>query len=411
MHIRLAALSVAIVLTSAAAETSRFDVAASTNAIGLDLFRHLSAAQPKGNLVISPYSIESALALAYVGAAGATRTEMARVLRLPDDDARVAAGFAGLRMALDGVAASSRAIEWRVANRLFGQNGYAFREDFVARMRDGFGAPFAPLDFRSASEQARGTINTWVEEQTKSRIRELIPRGGVDGRTRLVLVNAIYLKAPWQQAFKAKLTRNEPFHLSGSPAAPVPTMRQQSHFGYATEDGLILVRLEYLGGGLHCLIILPPVGETLDAVAARLTPEQLARWSHLGAKSTTTYLDLHLPKFRASGASLRLGPTLGTLGLKTAFDRPPGSANFERIAPRKPDDYLVLSEVFHQTFVVLDEEGTEAAAATAVATAIGRSVDRKPKPIEVRVDRPFLFAIQHRATGTCLFLGRIADPR
>jgi serine protease inhibitor len=208
----------------------------------------------------------------------------------------------------------------------------------------------------------------------------------------------------------ARLTQPEPFHLANGTSVAVPTMRELLHLGYAKEEGLTIVALDYLGGGLRFLIILPPASQSVDDVAARLKPEQLMRWTDLGVKSAPQSVELYLPKFRATGLTLSLGQALRAIGVKAAFDDPPGSANFDRIAPRQGSDYLTISEVFHQTFIALDEAGTEAAAATAVAMLATGARDPQ-QPVEVRVDRPFLFAIQHRASGACLFLGRITDPR
>lgn len=404
------------------AGVTAFAAAESTNAVGLELFRRMGSARPAENFVLSPYSIESALALAYVGAEGETRREMARVLRLPDDTAPLQAGFAELRRALDEIAeqsqrlASARTaanrptdpIQWHAANRLFGQQGYAFREAFLQTMKEGFAAPFQPLDFRLHTEPSRLTINRWVEEQTRQKIRDLIPMGGLTEDTRLVLVNALYLNAPWENPFDKAETTSRPFRTQSSGAVNVPTMQRTGAMGVATDDGLTVVTLDYLGGGLQCVIILPGEAESVTDAAARLTPAHFARWSRL-SETQRREVRLLLPKFKVEGATVPLGATLRAMGMTTAFDVPRGSANFDRIAPRRPDEYLAISEVFHQTYLALDESGTEAAAATAVVIVVVTSVP--PPPLEVKVDRPFLFAIQHRASGTCLFLGRISDPR
>lgn len=402
-----------------------FNVAESTNAVGLDLFRAVGATKPGENLVLSPYSIESALALAYAGADGDTRTEMARVLRLPADDASLQDGFAGLRRALDQMVENSRRliaartvlagtrldpIEWSAANRLFGQHDFAFRPAFLALMRDGFAAPLQPLDFYRSTEPSRLAINAWVEEQTRQKIKDLIPADGVTEDTRLVLVNALYLKAGWDIPFEKYLTQPRPFRLSPTSTREVPTMQRTAPLGFAVEDRLTVVTLDYLGGELQCIIMLPDEGQSVDATAARLTPAHFARWSKLKETSRRN-VALQLPKFKVEGATVSLSTALKTLGMWQAFDEPEGSANFDRMAPRKPDEYLKISNVFHQTFVALDEEGTEAAAATAVVMAVNTSIIIAPPATDVRVDRPFLFAIQHRASGACLFLGRITEPR
>ena len=401
-----------------------FDAASATNAVGLDLYRQLGSAGPGQNLIISPYSIESALSLAYAGADGVTRSEMAQALRLPFDNARLQSGFAALRNALQLSADQSiapanahtraglptDAIAWQVANRLFGQQGYAFCDDFLKLMQDGFAAPFQTLDFVTAAESARLTINAWVEDQTRQKILDLIPAGGVNRATRLVLVNALYLKAPWAMPFDKSATTPRAFHFTPGSSSDVLTMQFTADLGYTAADGFTVVALDYLGGGLQFVIVLPDASQTVDTVAARLTPAHFTQWANL-KKDSTKKVALYLPKFKVAGGTVPLGSALCALGMKSAFDLPVGSANFAGIAPRQPDNYLKISEVFHQTYVAVDEEGTEAAAATAVAMAGTTSIVITDPPVEVHVDRPFLFAIQDRASGACLFLGRIANPQ
>jgi serpin B len=401
---------------------AEFNAAQSTNVVGLELYRELARNRAGENLIVSPYSIESALALAYAGADGATREEMARVLRLPAGDTALQVGFAALRRALEDAAANARRlaeartragqptdpIEWNAANRLFGQRDYAFRDAFLTLMRDGFAAPFEPLDFRLSPEPSRLGINAWVEEQTRQRIRDLIPMGAINRDTRLVLVNALYLKAPWDTPFVAANTAPRAFRLVSGASRNVPTMQRTGQLGYAAEDGFTIVTLDYLGNELQFVIALPDEGQSVEAAAARLTSAHFTRWAGLGTGSRRN-IALQLPKFTVRGSTVPLGQALRALGMRTAFDEPPGSANFDRIAPRRPDDYLAISDVFHQTFVALDEQGTEAAAATAVVMVTVTA--QPPPPLEVRVDRPFFFAIQHRASGTCLFFGRVMDPQ
>lgn len=428
LHVRGAAGQSGVALAEiyeVTAAAPGFDVGRSTNAVGLDLYRSLAATAAGQNLAISPYSIQSALALAYAGAAGDTRAEMARVLRFPEANAALQSGFADLRTSLDAIAAQSiplaqarstssariDPIEWGAANRIFGQQGYGFRTSFLTLMNDGFAAPLQLVDFSGATEPSRLLINDWVAQQTRQRITNLIPSGGVRDDTRMVLVNAIYLKAPWESPFAVSATAPQPFHPTPATTRSVPTMIETSTRGYAVEDGMTVVTLGYLGQGLQCVIILPDQGQTTEAAAARLTPEHFARWAKLpdtGRRSVTLYL----PKFKLQGETINLTSALQQLGLSTAFDIPRLSANFDGIAPRRPDDYLSISKVFHQTFVAVDEAGTEAAAATAVVVAGTTSINIPPvPPTEVRVDRPFLFALQHRPSGACLFIGRIVDPQ
>ena len=389
------------------------------NALGVDLLRQ--SAKPGANTLLSPYSIQSALAMTYAGAEGETRAEMAKVLHYPKDDAEVHRSFAALRKALDDVMQKSvrdaeQMQKWggkvdpitlTIANRLFGQTGYAFREPFVTLVRDNYGAPFEPLDFAKNSSGATKHINTWVEDQTRQRIRNLIADGALNDLTGLVLVNAIYLKAPWAEEFHDFATKPQTFYLGANNLINVPMMTAQLAVSYARREGCTVLALPYRGGDLQFLILLPEKVDGLANLEKNLTARLLTDSAALDRKDVILYL----PKFKLEPPVLSLGRELQALGMKSAFDQPQGSANFDRIAPRRPDDYLYISEVFHKTFLNLDEKGTEAAAATAVVAVAASAVREKPKPIEVRVDHPFLFAIQHRPSGACLFLGHVTDPR
>jgi serpin B len=180
-----------------------------------------------------------------------------------------------------------------------------------------------------------------------------------------------------------------------------------TYCGYAKRDGFTAVTLPYNDRELQFVILLPDEAKGLPALEKKLTTPMLAECAKLQAQD----VNLHLPKFKFEPPTMNLGEALQGLGMQTAFDLPRGSANFDRLAPRKPNDYLYISAVFHKTFIAVDEEGTEAAAATAVAMAVGASAGQKPEPPEVRIDRPFLYAIQHVPSGACLFIGRVTDPR
>jgi serpin B len=353
--------------------------------------------------------------MTYAGADGETRREMAAVLHYPGDEAEPAKSLRELQSRLDDIAAYSAQnsaarhgavdpITYVVANRLFGQTGYGFRDSFTGFIKDAYAAPLQLMDFRRNAEGARVDINGWVEKQTQKRIRDLIPSGGLSDATRLVLVNAIYLKAPWLQPFSELETKPRPFRVNGTTAVDVPTMSQQGDFGYAKRDGYTVVTIPYTGEQLQFLILLPDSAVGLRALEAKVTPDLLAESATVGP----TLVILDVPKLKMDPPVMALASALQSLGMKTAFDDPPGSANFDRMAPRTPEDYLLISAVFHKTFLAVDEKGTEAAAATAVDMITD---DVSPQPIEVKVDRPFLFAIQHRGSGACLFLGRVTDPR
>ena len=395
--------------------------ATSTNQLAVDLHRQLATGN--GNLCVSPYSIENALAMTFAGADGETRMEMARVLHFPGDASAVPASLASLQRSLEEMSVKtaelvkeakrfggpSEPITLMIANRLFAQKGYEFRQAFLALVKQNYGGAFELLDFVTDASEATQHINQWVADQTHDRIRDLIPANALNKTTRLVLANALYLKAPWADSFSEKATQPEPFHVRGKTPVDVPTMNKEAPFGFAKREGFIAVSLPYVGNDLQFLVLLPDDVNGLRALESKLTASMLAECAKL---ETREEVDLHLPKFKFEPPTIALAEKFQALGMKSAFDVPRGSANFDGIAPRKPNDYLYISNVFHKTFIAVDEKGTEAAAATAVvmmrATAMAGP---KPKPIEVRVDRPFVYAIQHVPSGVCLFLGRVTDPR
>ncbi len=402
-------------------QAAEFDPAArATNQLAIDLQRQLATGGE--NLCLSPYSIQSALAMTYAGADGATRDEMARVLHFPSDGDAIHTSFAALQRSLDEMAKRTETIVAQskktggptepitlaIANRLFAQTGHDFRESFHELIQKYYGAPFELLDFRNEAPDATQHINKWVADQTRDRIRDLIPAGALNEMTRLVLANAIYLKAPWAHEFNDGATKPQPFHVRGGAAVDVPTMqRQDRQFGYAKLEGFTAVGLPYVGNELQFLVLIPDDVNGLRAFEKKLEADTLSQCARLEPRD----VHLSLPKFKFEPPTVALGEALQALGMKSAFDRPPGSANFDRMAPRKPDDYLYVSQVFHKTFIAVDEKGTEAAAATAVAMMAATAMIKQEPPIEVKVDRPFIYAIQHVPSGACLFLGRVTDPR
>jgi serpin B len=410
----------ALVVAMAHAATN-FDLAAkATNQLAVDLHRQLATGND--NLCVSPYSIQNALAMTFAGADGDTRKEMAHVLHFPSEASAVAASFASLQHSLEEMTAKTaelvkkskefggpgEPITLNIANRLFAQKDYDFRQDFLSLVKQDYGAAFEPIDFTVNPAAAAQHINKWVAKETRDKIRDLIPADALNKLTRLVLANALYLKAPWADAFSEKTTQPELFYIRGGAPVNVPMMGKTARFGYVKREGFTAVSVPYVGNDLQFLVLLPDEINGLHALESKLTAEVLAQCSRLEAQD----VDLRLPKFKLEPPTIALAENLQALGMKSAFDIPRGSANFDKMAPRKPNDYLYISNVFHKTFIAVDEKGTEAAAATAVvmmrATAIRGP---KPPPIEVKVDRPFIYAIQHVPSGVCLFLGRVTDPR
>ncbi len=369
-----------------------------TNALGAEL---LTGALPPGtNALISPYSIQSALVMAYAGSAGTTKEQMAATLFYPAKG--TVESFAELRPTIAALGDKDSPITLTIADRLFGQVGYPFLPDYLALLKEKFAAPLELADFIKSPRAAEKRINAWVEEQTKDRIKNLIPGGALNEDTRLVLVNAIYLKAPWAMPFSKSATADIPFQLSDGNLVETPAMKQTETLGYLRKDGYTAVTLPYKNSNLQFVILLPD--DKLESLEKNVTADFLAGLTDLPRERVS----LTLPKFKLEPPLLSLSDALKKAGMPSAFNVPPASADFSGIAPRKPDDYLYISEIFHKTFIEIDEDGTEAAAATAVVMM--RAMSMPADPVTVVIDRPFLFAIQHRPSGTCLFLGRVVNP-
>ncbi len=376
-------------------------LARSSNAFGFDLYQRLR--QQPGNLVVSPASITTALAMTWGGAEGETAAQMRKVLHLE--------GTADEVMTLSGQLASSlqdpaRPVVFRIANQLFCERTYTLVPAFVAKTRAAFGAPVELLDFKKAPERSRVHINQWVEEKTRRRIQNLIPQDAVKPDTRLVLVNAIYFLGDWADPFKRDETRPMPFHLTASETKDVPTMNRTYQFRIAQQDGVTALEIPYKGGELSMMLLVPDAIDGLAAVEGALDAGKI---DALASAMRPEWVWVALPKFEVNpGESLRLGKELKTLGMPLAFD--PNLADFTGLAnPSHPAQRLVIGEVFHKGFVKVDEKGTEAAAATAVmGLETGASAGGGPRPFQV--NRPFLFLIRDNASGLVLFLGRVNDP-
>ncbi len=375
-------------------------LARGSNAFGFELWRRLPERQ--ANLAISPASLALALIMTGAGARGETATQMQRVLHLGAPAEALLAAAGGLAREL---ADPARPVVLRIANRLFGEQTQRFEAAYRDALSGAFGAPLEPVDFKAAAEQARERINAWVEAETQQRIRGLVPQGGVDVATRLVLVNALYFLGDWAEPFDPARTHPAPFQLSAGARVEVPTMRQTGTLPYAKRDGFAAVELPYRGGELAMLLVVPDGPQGLAVLEKAVDAAWLAR---LAAALTPQLVQVHLPRFEVKPArSLAVGPALQELGMRLAFD--PARADFGGIARwRSPEERLCLGEVFHQAFVKVDEQGTEAAAATAVAMLAGGA---PPRPVQFVADRPFLFFLRDRRSDLVLFMGRVADPR
>jgi serpin B len=377
-------------------------VARSINAFGLDYWRRV-APEP-GNRVISPASIVFAFAMTYAGAEGETAQELAKAFHFDEAGESLHVGLADLMFGWN----AEGAVELSVANRLFAEKTYEFQDAFVRLTADLYAAPMQPMDFRGNADGSRKEINAWVQQRTKDRIRDLLPPGSLDGTTRLVLTNAIYLEADWLIPFEKEATHPAPFHAKRGDVQ-APTMAMSEHLAFAADagTGARLLQLPYEGDQLAMLLVLPDAVDGLAAVEAKLDAAALERWAAaVDAPAAVQNVDLRLPKFVIDPAdSTPLKDTLLAMGVKRAFDGE--NAQFGKMAPGPPP--LYISNAFHKAFIEVDEKGTEAAAATAVVMAEGGAAPSAP-PVSFHVDRPFLFVLRDRVSGAVLFMGRVEDP-
>ncbi len=355
------------------------------------------------NVFLSPFSIRTVLGMAYAGARGETAAEMGEALRLGSPVETPHEAFAEFIRQIGDEAAGLYALD--VANSLWVQEGAPLRPEFLDVVARHYGGRTGQVDFRRNADAARRMINRWVEERTKDKIRELIPFGGLDTATGLVLANAVYFKGAWEVPFSKVATLDVPFYLEGGGTVRTPLMRQQDYMRWAQAEGYQAAELAYRGGVFSMIVLLPDRKNGLRDLESRLSLPMLR---DCVAKMRVREIDLSLPKFKMTWGTSDVSGSLGALGMPLAFTR---QADFSGINGHEPPggDSLSISAVFHQAFVDVNEEGTEAAAATAMTAILGMAKEPEAVPI-FRADHPFLFAIRHRKTGAILFLGRMGDP-
>lgn len=379
------------------------------DAFSAALYRRL-AAQP-GNLAVSPFSVHAALAMTSAGARGETLAEMAQAASLPQQDA-LHAGWQDLARQLAAVpkGADGKPLwEWTMANALFGQRGQAFEAPFLALCKERYGAGLDTVDFIRDRAAAAKTINDWTSAQTAGRIPEIVQEAHLNEQTRLVLVNAMRLKAAWADDFRKEVTRPQVFRRPGAGDVQVPTMHQELRVAYGETPEAQIANLPFVGRKLSMVIIVPKAVDGLAALEAGLDGARLAQLAAVPGKAVKL-VDLHLPRFRIAGGIVPLKEHLVALGMRRAFDGRPGQADFGGMVPVRPDYWLYVSEVLHRTFIEVDEKGCEAAAATAVVMDVGRAAPPAEQPVVLRADRPFLVLLRHEASGAILFMARVADP-
>ena len=364
-----------------------------------DLYQALS--KEDDNIFYSPYSVSQALAMTYAGARGETEQQMADTLHfiLPQDRLHPAFNSVDIELSHRGEGAQGKdgeGFRLNIVNAIWGQKDYEFLTTFLDTLAESYGAGLRLLDFISAPDESRLTINNWVSDQTEGRIEDLIPQGLINKLTRLVLTNAIYFNAAWQYPFSEDITGAGPFYLLYGGDVTVPMMRQTESFRYVEGDGYQAVELPYDGSELSMIILLPQAGqfEAFEGVLNAQRVEDMVK--ALEPRQVT----LTMPKFEFE-SSFSLKETLAMMGMPVAFS---GGADFSGMTGNRD---LFIADVVHKAFVSVDEAGTEAAAATAVVMELTAAPET---PVEVTIDHPFIFLIRDIETGTILFVGRVVNP-
>ena len=369
------------------------------SAFAFNLYQELKAKD--GNLFYSPYSISEALAMTYGGARGETEKQMQEAFQINLQQANLHPAFNNLdlQLAKRGQGAQgkdNKGFRLHVVNALWGQQGYSFLPAYLDLLAVNYGAGLRLLDFMNAAEQARQTINDWVSEQTEDKIKDLLPSGSVDSLTRLVLTNAIYFNAAWQSQFKPEATEDDKFHLLNGSDVAVRMMHQTDYFGYAEGDHYQAVELPYDGHELSMVILLPGQ-ESFRAFEDGLSSEKVYE---IIRSIKNRSVDLRMPKFKVE-SEFGLKETLSAMGMPIAFT---DEADFSGMNGKRE---LVIKDVVHKAYVAVDENGTEAAAATGVVVGV---TSAPGDTVEVTIDHPFIFCIRDIQTGAILFVGRVTEP-
>ncbi len=368
------------------------------NAFALDLYNTLRS--QNGNLILSPYSISLALAMTYAGARGETEAQMAQTMHFAPQN-ELHPSFNALDLELGKKPTNSdkdqEPMQLNIANAVWAEQTFAFLPEFLDTLAVNYGAGVSLADFVNNPNTERVTINNWVSDQTEDKINDLLPDGSISPDTRMVLVNAIYFKADWLDQFDANDTGDMPFNLLDGTQVNVPMMGQGMVIPYTQGDGYTAVEVPYAGNTSAMDIIVPDAGR-FEEIESALTGEM---FNEITGNMTQTNLMLRLPKFKFE-SSFGLSPTLDQMGMVDAFNA--DLADFSGMTGKKD---LFIGDVIHKAFVAVDEEGTEAAAATAVIMELATAIMHD---VVLVVDRPFIFVIRDTANGQILFVGRVLNP-
>jgi serine protease inhibitor len=381
-----------LVLPNAQAGTSGAEtLVAGNTAFAFDLYARLKTAE--GNVFFSPYSISTCLAMVYGGARQATEKQISQVLHFDKGADQIGASFGELQKQLKD-AQQKGGVQLDIANGLWAEKEHAFLPAFLENAKRFYEANVTQVDFRTHADAATSAINSWVSERTQKKIPRLFEPGMLNAQTRMALVNAIYFKGKWANTFSKDRTADAPFRMAGGSSVTVPMMSQTSRFRYSAQDDLQLLEMPY-GGGLSMVILLPAEIEGLDKLD--VSPAKLSSWL---AAAHLQKVNVFMPRFRLE-TQYQLNQTLDGMGMRDAFT---AAADFSGMDGKRD---LYLSIVVHKAFVEVNEEGTEAAAATGAGISLTSAQLTTPT---FRADHPFLFLIRETTSGSILFLGKLAAP-
>ncbi len=374
-------------------------LAENNSVFAFDLFRKLNSTNTLSNenLCFSPYSITTVLAMAYAGARNQTASEMAKTLHFEYFQEFLHTTFFNLASIVKE-SCRTTGVQFSIANSLWPHNEFPLSKSYIALLKGKYLSSITALNYITDTENARVKINAWVEKETQCKINNLLQPGTITPATRLVLVNAIYFKGNWDLPFSPKETHEEKFHISPTKSASVPLMHRNANFNYAQFEKFSLLELPYKGYGFSMLILLPNTIDGLIDLEKLVDTKTLKEWAN---SLQSCKVNLYLPKFKvATGFSLV--KTLQEMGMSTPFG---SKADFSGIGGKAGD--LYISDVIHKAVLEVNEQGSEAAAATATTMCMA-SLQNLPK--DFRADHPFIFILRENTTGTILFMGKIVDP-
>ena len=367
-----------------------------SNAFGFSLFSNILQ-NDTGNVFFSPYSISNAFSMVYEGSGGSTKDEIQSVFHFNKNDTSRRESVKAIDSELNN---PNEKFKLSIANALWLQKDFPVLKDYTDTLGKYYSALATNLDFKTKADDSRQIINSWVENKTNQKIKDLFPPGSLDYTTRAVLTNAIYFKGNWTYQFNENQTKDDDFHVTDKQTVKVPMMTTKSNFKYLSDNDLQILEMPYQGGNLSMIVLLPKENN-LKSLTNSISAEKLNGWK---SKLTPEQVTVYMPKFTLNTKYI-LNDNLVFMGMPTAFS--PNNANFSGITDIRVHP-LFISIVIHQAFVKVDEKGTEAAAATGIGMSEATSVG--PPPIVFRADHPFMFLIYDNHTGLILFMGQVVDP-